>query len=202
MDVLQAALRRRSIRRFIRKPIPRDALAAMAEAARLAPTGLNRQPLRFAIVSDEALCARVFPLTHWSKLIPDGSVGPSDATQPAAYIVILVDQAIAKASDTDAGAAAMSILLAAEAQGIASCWLGSVDRKEILALLGLSAERFAIHTVVALGYAASESRAVPMKDGDTVYYLEAPDRLCVPKRAPEDVIAWMDENGGAAWNET
>lgn len=188
MDVIQAATKRRSIRRFTRQPIPAEALAAMAEAARLSPTAMNCQPLRFAVVSSPALCEAIFPLTAWARRIADGSAGPTAETQPTAYIAILVDKTIMKQDDTDAGAAAMSIMLTAESLGIASCWLGSIQRNEILSLLSLDAERFAVHTVVALGYPAMQSKAVPMKDGDIGYYLESPDVLCVPKRPTDEVI--------------
>lgn len=190
MDVIQATTQRRSIRRFTQEPVPQSALAAMAEAARLSPTGINMQPLAFAVVADKDLCHRIFPHTGWAKKIPDGSAGPTEATQPTAYVAILVDQQIAKSADTDAGAAAMSIMLTAESLGLASCWLGSVDRKDVLAILGLDPARYALHTIVALGYPAMKSRAVPMKDGETVYYLASPDQLCVPKRAAEDTIHW------------
>ncbi len=202
MAALEALWSRRSVRRFTRQPVPHDALAAMAEAARLSPTMLNRQPLRFAVISNHTLCARVFPYTHWAKLLPGSGAGPDESTQPAAYIAILVDRRIAQESDVDAGAAGMSILLAAEAQGIASCWLGSIDREEILALLGISSDRFSLHTLVALGYALSKPRAVPLEGENTAYYLEAPNSLCVPKRLANQVICWIDDEGGSVWNET
>lgn len=192
MDVLQAAQKRRSIRRFTRQPLPRKALEAMTEAARLAPTGINKQPLHFAVIAEEALCAKIFPNTGWAMRIPDGSAGPDESTQPTAYIAILVDKDILPKSDNDAGAAAMSMMLVAESMGIASCWLGSVNRKEVLSLLTLDTERFALHTVVAFGYPAMASRAVPMTGGETDYYLEDTDALCVPKRAKEEIIHWYE----------
>lgn len=192
MDVIQAAKQRRSIRRFTAQPIPRVALMAMTESARLAPTGMNNQPLQFVVVSKRALCEAIFPHTAWAKRIPNGSAGPDESTQPAAYILILVDKTLATQSDTDCGAAAMSILLAAEAMGIASCWLGSIDRADILSLCEIDASRFALHTIVALGYPAMRSRAVSAKDGDVAYFLESPDVLCVPKRLAGDVVHWLE----------
>lgn len=192
MDVMQAITQRRSIRRFTQEPVAREVLLAAAEAARLSPTGMNLQPLQFAIVSEKALCGRIFPHTAWAKRIPDGSAGPTVATQPTAYIAILIDKALAKASDVDAGAAAMSIMLAAESFGVASCWLGSLDRKEILSVLSLDEERFALHTMVAMGHPAMKSRAVPMQGNEITYFLESPDVLCVPKRAQEDILHWYE----------
>lgn len=193
LDVMQAVRNRRSIRRFTQEPLPREALANILEAARLAPTGVNMQPFQFAAVSRTDACHALFPYTAWARAIPDGSAGPTEATQPTAYIAILADKHISEnASDTDAGAVGMSVLLAAEAQGIASCWLRNIRRKEILALLGLDAERFVLHSIVALGYPAMGAKAVPLAGNETQYYLESPDMLCVPKRAAEDVERWIE----------
>lgn len=192
MDMMHVVSKRRSIRRFTQEPVPREALEAMVEAARLSPTGVNRQPLQFAILCGRTVCEAVFPLTAWAGKIPDGSAGPDASTQPTAYIALLVDKAIAQQADTDAGAAAMSMMLVAEVAGLATCWLGSVQRPQVLDILGLDAARFAIHTMVAVGYPAMQSRAVPLRDGSTDYYLEAPDALCVPKRALEDIAHWYE----------
>lgn len=191
MDVYTAAMQRRSIRRFTQEPLAKDALQAMMEAARLSPTGVNRQPLQFAAVSSPALCHTIFPHTRWAGRIPDGSAGPTEQTQPTAYIAILVDQTIAGPADTDAGAASMSILLTAQSLGIASCWLGSIDRASILSLLQIDPERFALHTIIALGYPAMQSQAVPMT-GSTDYFLTSPDLLSVPKRETKDVLHWYE----------
>lgn len=190
MEVWEAVLKRRSIRRFADKPVSMESLRRIAEAARLSPTGSNRQPLAFALTADSALCGQIFPHTRWAGRIPGGEAGPDAKTQPRAYVAILIDRRLAKSSDTDAGAAAMSIILTAEGEGLASCWVASVGRTEVLALLGLDGERYALHSVVALGYPAMRSRAVPMRDGDEAYYLEDKDSLCVPKRAAEDVVLW------------
>lgn len=191
MDVAQAVFERRSIRRFTQEPAPKEALLHIAEAGRVAPTGMNRQPLQFAVISG-ALCKKIFPYTAWAARIPDGSAGPDEATQPTAYIALLVDQAIAKNADTDCGAAAMAMMLAAQAKGLASCWLGSLKRAEILSLLSIDGERFALHTMIAFGFPAMRSRAVPMVSGDIAYYLESKDSLCVPKRDARDVIHFME----------
>lgn len=192
MDVLQAVRQRRSIRRFEARPLPHGALVSMLEAARLSPSGANRQPLRFAIVTDSATRGRVFPHTHWARLVPDGSAGPSERTQPMGYFFLLADGPVSTMTECDAGAAAMSIMLTAESMGIASCWLASVDRKEIMDILGLDADRYTLHTAVALGYPAMQSKAVAMQDDSTAYYLEAPDMLCVPKRRAEDIAFWFE----------
>lgn len=49
--MLSAIQNRRSIRRFLDKPVPRAAVDAVLLAGSLAPSSKNRQPWRFVVVS-------------------------------------------------------------------------------------------------------------------------------------------------------
>lgn len=55
LNVKEAIEQRRSIRSFRPDPIPEDLIKQLLEAARLAPSGSNRQPGRFLVVTDPAL---------------------------------------------------------------------------------------------------------------------------------------------------
>jgi len=44
MDVISAIKGRKSVRAFLDKPVPRDSVEAIIEAARFAPSGVNTQP--------------------------------------------------------------------------------------------------------------------------------------------------------------
>ncbi|HCF49499.1 MAG TPA: nitroreductase, partial [Syntrophomonas sp.] len=46
MDVREAILKRRSIRKFKEIPVEQEKIAQLLDAARLAPSGSNRQPWR------------------------------------------------------------------------------------------------------------------------------------------------------------
>ncbi len=52
LTVKGAIRQRRSIRKFLDKPVPREMIDEILEAARLAPSGGNRQPWRFIVVTD------------------------------------------------------------------------------------------------------------------------------------------------------
>ena len=52
LTVGEAIRQRRSIRKFLDKPVSREMIDEMLEAARLAPSGSNRQPWRFIVVTD------------------------------------------------------------------------------------------------------------------------------------------------------
>lgn len=185
----ETVLARRSIRSFDQRPIPRESLARMLEAARLAPTGSNRQPLRFWCVSAPTYCRDIFPQTKWAGLLPKPLGKPQPGHEPTAYILILVDRSIAEEAPVDVGAAGMSILLQAQSEGIGSCWLGAINRPGIAQTLGLDLDAFKLDSMIALGYPDMQSRAVDMSPQatDTAYYMDEKDGFTVPKRHPDTV---------------
>ena len=58
IDVLDAIATTRSIRRFTDDPVPEEDLATILFAASRAPTGSNRQPVRFVVLRDGAEARR------------------------------------------------------------------------------------------------------------------------------------------------
>lgn len=54
-EFLDIARRRRSVRDFSPRPVPREVIEALVLAAGTAPSGANKQPWRFVCVSDPAL---------------------------------------------------------------------------------------------------------------------------------------------------
>jgi nitroreductase len=53
--ILDAALRRRSVRDFAADPVPRELIEQAVRVAASAPSGANRQPWKFVVVSDPAV---------------------------------------------------------------------------------------------------------------------------------------------------
>jgi nitroreductase len=60
MSLMEAIEKRRSVRNFKPDPVPEEVIKQMIEAARLAPSGSNRQPWRFQVITDRALRERIF----------------------------------------------------------------------------------------------------------------------------------------------
>ncbi|MEE9133828.1 MAG: nitroreductase family protein [Gemmatimonadota bacterium] len=52
-------LRRRTVRQFSRRPVPREIIEDCVRAAGSAPSGANKQPWHFVVVSDPALKRRI-----------------------------------------------------------------------------------------------------------------------------------------------
>ncbi|MFH1867494.1 MAG: nitroreductase family protein [Candidatus Omnitrophota bacterium] len=201
MDVYRAILKRRSIRSFLQKKIHIKHLKRMVNAARLAPSAANLQPLEFLIITAENLCERVFKHLKWAGYIaPDGS--PEPGCRPVAYIIIIVnsrkvshpvlkrdESAIRysfKVDQRDIGAAVENMLLFAESKGIASCWLGAINSIGIKKIFALPRDLI-VDSVIAFGYPKMFSK-VSRFDGSIKYYLDKKGVLHVPKRSLEGVM--------------
>ena len=184
MQVMEAIMTRRTIRKFSQEAIPAEVLRSLVDAAHMAAHGGNIQPLKYAIVSDKALCDRVFPNTKWAACIPDGT--PKEGERPVAYIIVYADETIKKECMVDAGAAVTNIMLAAHEMGIGSCWIGSLNRPALREVLQ-SPEHLKILYAVALGYPAQKSRAVGY-NGSFCYYLDEEQTVNVPKLSVDDVL--------------
>jgi nitroreductase len=184
-DIYETIAARRTIRRFKSDPVPRELLERLIEAARLAPSAANLQPLEFIVVQAEAGRAEVFPCLKWAAYIaPAGDPGPGE--EPKAYVVTLVNTKVReKMFEYDVGAAMENMILAALAEGVGSCWLLSIDRDKLRAVLGVP-EHYRVDSVLALGYPDEEPAAEVM--GESVrYWKDGQGRLHVPKRPAASV---------------
>ena len=90
MNVYEAAMKRRSIRRFEDKPVPYEILEKCVDAGRLAPSGRNQQVCEFIIVDDKELLPEMFDNIGGSVKMPPEKGGPRPENTPKAYFVILI----------------------------------------------------------------------------------------------------------------
>jgi nitroreductase len=69
MELIEGLYTRRSVRQFTGQPVERELLLEIIKAGTWAPSGLNNQPWRFAIVQDAAVRANLAKLTKYHFLI-------------------------------------------------------------------------------------------------------------------------------------
>jgi nitroreductase len=180
--VIEAIRKRRSIRSYEAKPVPRDLLNAVIEAANEAPSAMNSQPWRFVVVEDRAakkkLLAAALPqarkVTEQVKDVdperyemikkryaelPD----PVYYSAPAIVFVIGTGRYAAHSCPL----ACENMMLAAHALGLGSCWVGfgamAAAEPEIKALLELKDEE-AVFGPILLGYPKGEAQRPPKKE--------------------------------------
>ena len=72
-----------------------EQLRRYVDAARVAPSGANLQPLKYVIVRTEEMTDKVFSLVKWAAyLAPD--YNPKETERPTAYVVVCADTTLRK----------------------------------------------------------------------------------------------------------
>ena len=141
MEVVRS---RRSIRKYIPKDIPEDKLANILEAARLAPSGGNRQPWKFIVIKDKDMKAKVAEACSKQLWMGDASVIIVGCWLP-------IPGRDDMPSARDVTMAMEHIVLAAVNEGLGSCWIGDFSKPTLRKLLEIPQD-YEIISQVALGF--------------------------------------------------
>ncbi len=150
-QVMEAILQRRSVRKFDgKKDVADEVVDRLLEAGRLAPSGLNNQPWRFAVVRRQDVKDKIAQLSHYHGIIHSAPV----------LIIVLLDTESLYHREKDiqaVGACIQNLLLAAHSQGLGAVWLGEILKNgpKVVDILQLE-KRYELMAVVALGYPASD----------------------------------------------
>lgn len=178
----------RSYRRFRKgKTVDMETLRELVALARLAPTGGNKQPLKYLLSADAGTNAGIFPHLAWAGYLRDWS-GPEEGERPGAYIVILGDTEVSADFGCDHGIAAQTIMLGAAEKGLGGCVIGSVNRDGLCEALKVP-ERYEILLVLALGEPGETVILEELgAEGDVEYWRDEQGAHHVPKRSLNDLI--------------
>ncbi len=143
-DLLDFFFRRRSIRRFQKKPIAEEDLTLLMKAAMAAPSGNNAQPWEFVIVQDKNTKERLSKVHPWVYM----------AAEAPAAVVVLGDKT-SKWWEHDCAAATQNLLLAAANLGLGTVWCGITEEQagKVRQLLNLP-DKLGVLAVVPIGYPA------------------------------------------------
>jgi nitroreductase len=141
MDVFEAIQKRKSTRAYEKTRVPEETLRKILEAARLAPSAMNRQPWHFIVVTGsekrEELSKGVFAKFLAETPVVIVACGDTKASPDWC----LIDVAIAMEN----------MVLAATAEGLGTCWVGSFDENQVKALLKIP-ENLKVIALLAVGY--------------------------------------------------
>ncbi len=184
-------LKNRSYRGFNEdRKITKDELVALVELARLCPSSINTQPLKYRLVFEESEVQKLRPELNWAKALPQLQL-PHEGMQPTGFIVICLDENISTqvaVFQKDVGITAQTMLLGAVENGLGGCMIGNFIPSKVSELLGLEGNVKPL-LVVALGEPKEEVVLVDVEKGEpTTYYRDENDVHFVPKRKIEDII--------------
>ena len=163
--VLTNMMARRSIRKYLEKPVEHAKLEAVVTCGINAPSGMNRQPWIVRVVEDQ-------------KLIADVNEAAGRSQFYGAPALICVCTPANGGGELDAGLLGENMMLAAQSLGLGTCCLGGPVRfllsnekcKFFLDRLDIPAD-YKLNYILAIGYPDEQPAAKP-RDASKVKYIK------------------------------
>ena len=191
MEFVELVRKNRSYRGYNENlPVTREELTRLVECARLCPSSVNAQPLKYRLVWQKEEVARLQEKTNWAKALTSITL-PHPGMCPTAFIVICQDTGIdtsLQRYQKDVGIVAQTMLLGAVEMGLGGCMIGNFNAGEVRQVLALP-EAMAPLLVVAIGEPAETVVLTEVgPDGSVQYYRDEQDVHYVPKRSLEDIL--------------
>ena len=153
LDVIKS---RHSVRKFSDKEVSDEDLNAILEAARWAPSGVNKQPWHFIIIKNKETQKKLAELLPWGKYIKNAPIAIAILVETKSMWAIL-----------DGAIAMTHITLEAAARGLGTCWVAcwpnlennpDIEEKifEILGVPEKKRKKMKLITITPLGYPIPE----------------------------------------------
>jgi len=152
MTLLDTIRRRYSCRAYQERPIEKEKLDILFEAARLAPSAKNEQDWRFVVVTDKETKHQVAETTNKPSAFK--KAGAIIVACSNSDYVMRCGQAI---GPIDIAIALEHIALQAAELGLATCWIGSFYAEKVRKILGIP-DDIAIIELMTVGYPADSPK--------------------------------------------
>ena len=176
--VLSNMMARRSIRKYLDKPVEHEKLEVIVKCGINAPSGMNRQPWIVRVVEDQKLIAdvtEVFKQENPEQVASDKDFKNMFRNAPN---LICVCTPANGGGELDAGLLGENMMLAAQSMGLGTCCLGGPVRfllsnekcKFFLDRLDIPAD-YKLNYILAIGYPDEQPDAKP-RDASKVKYIK------------------------------
>ncbi len=149
MDIHETIRLRKSVRAFLDRPVSDETLARVMDAARLAPSARNGQEWRFVVVRDGATRERIAREAARQPFIGTAAILLAACAETDGRIMRCGQAAY----PIDVAIAMDHLSLAAVAEGLGTCWIGSFDESLVKQILGIP-DAIRVVQLMPLGYPA------------------------------------------------
>lgn len=175
-EVINTIMQRRSVRKYLDKPVEHEKLATVAKCGINAPNGMNSQKWQVRVVESQEWIKGVTEV--FKKANPDMvSRDPNfkNMFRNAPNIIVIATPKKGGA-DVDAGLMGENMILAAQSLGLGTCCLGgpvrflatSEEAKPYIDKLDIP-DDYKINYIIAIGYPDETPEAKPRDEGKVKY---------------------------------
>jgi len=166
MELMEALLTRRSVRKFSGEPISADDLTAILRSGSYAPSAMNRQPWHFVVLRERETLEAITKIQPYTQMLPKAGCGivvcGDKLRQPQMGFLV-----------EDCSAAIQNMLLAAHGLGLGAVWCGlypvSIFTKPLSKLLKLPIQMVPVG-LIAVGHKTEDRTVAERFDPDRVHY--------------------------------
>ena len=183
VSLMSLLAKNRSVRGYDHSfQVRHDQLISLVEAARLAPSAMNQQALRYRLVTVEE-AHLVVPHIRLGAALPELHL-PFEGTEPQAFVVICSTKE-GRFVDMDLGIATQTILLRAVEMGLNGICIAAFDKEAVAEALQLP---LTPQLIIAIGRSAERIEVVDIAEGESQTYYRKNDTHFVPKLRTEELI--------------
>ena len=161
--VLENIAERKSVRKYLNKTVEEDKIDAMVKAGMAAPSGMDRRPWEFVVVTDREALDSMAAKLPYAKMLTNAPLA----------IVVCGDTTLSSYWYLDCSAAAQNILLAAESLGLGAVWTAAYpyeDRMEVVRKYIALPENILPLCVIPFGYPAVQQQPKQKYDEKKIHY--------------------------------
>ncbi len=152
MNTLDAINSRRSIRKYLDRPVEYEKLMNILDAASKAPSAGNLQDWRFVLVTDRNLIKQAAGYCieqYWIQTAPVLVIACAVPEKHEMYYGLRGKRLY---NIQDCAAAIENILLAATDADLGTCWIGAFEEEKIRSLFGIPVD-VRPQAIISMGYA-------------------------------------------------
>lgn len=167
MDFLTLARKRQSIRGFLPTPVTEAQIQTLLQAAIAAPSGGNRQPWHFYVITNRALIDEIVENACRQQFLKTAPVLITVCAEPGRSGASYSERCETLYCIQDTAAAVQNILLAATEIGLGTCWCGAFDEQALAKTLSLPEGQRPV-ALIPVGYFEKTPPARPRRPLDEV----------------------------------
>jgi nitroreductase len=168
LNVIEAILSRRSIRKFQKRSVEERLILQILDAARHAPSSRNSQPWEFIVVRKHETLSMLSMIHQYAWLLKDA---------PIAIIVVANESLSPRRYIQDCSAAIQNLLLAAHGLGLGCCWVAVHSLKDteveekVKGIVPMPEDRRVV-AIIAIGYPDYTPSEKKMRNLDKIIHWE------------------------------